>query len=74
MGKTRRYNKEDSRYENDRAAVLDQVRRDKRARREAGVDGIPPGFFHDTSEKSRRRKDRKEEKSKLRDMVDEYNQ
>lgn len=33
----------------------------------------PPGFFHDTGEKQRGRKDRKHERTRLRDMTKDFN-
>jgi len=68
MSKTKkRFKDTDSEDEARQERVLEQLK-------QSGRTPVPPsGYFHDTGEKQQRRKNRKEERTRLKNLTREYN-
>lgn len=67
MGKSRKRNRFDETDEERQERLLFQFK-------QAGRQPTPkPGHYHDTGERQTRRKDRKSERNRLRQMRDDYN-
>lgn len=65
MGRSKRYNRVEDEEREER--ILAQIEAQGR------IPTPPPGHYHETGEKQRRRKDRKNERTRLKEMTREYN-